>query len=304
MSRIPLLDPVTLSRLPHVAIKALRVVEGALTGMHQSPHLGQSIEFSEHKEYSPGDEVKHIDWKLYGKSDRYYIKQFEDETNLRAYLLVDASASMGYPEPGQADRENKFTYASILALSIAHLLFRQHDSVGLLTFNEKLQKVMPPKSQPSYLLPLANMLAEQKPTGETKIVDVLRNMGELAKRRSVFMLFSDLFADPDETSLILKQLTHQGHDVILFHIMDPDELEFPFNDPTLFEDMEVEGRNVQIDAHSIRPYYKQELEAFLTRVKQRTREAGIEYWQINTGEAMSLVLRRFLLQRNHQRGRR
>ena len=301
MSHTSLLDPLILSKLPPIALKALRVVEGTLSGSHQSPHHGQSIEFTEHKEYSIGDEIRHIDWKLFAKSDRYYIKQFEDETNLKAYLLLDTSESMAYPLSHQSNRTSKFNYSATLALSIAYLLFRQRDAVGLFTFNDQLQNLMPPKSRPSYLLPLSQMLEKQEPSGKTALVPVLQRMAELIRRRSMLIIFSDFFTDPNELTLLLKQFSHQGHDLILFHVMDADEFNFPFKDQTLFEDMEQNDVKLQIDANEIRPYYLKELNNYLDYLKSATSEAGIEYWLVNTDEPMEAILRQFLLHRHHQR---
>ncbi len=296
-----LLDPTLLSQLPPLALKALRVVEGALTGLHQSPHHGQSIEFTEHKEYSIGDEIRHIDWKLYAKSDRYYVKQFEDETNLSAYLLLDLSESMAYPLPHQADRQNKFTYSAILALSIAYLLFRQRDAVGLFTFNERLQDVLPPKSRPSYLLPISQLLETKSPEGQTSFIPVLRELAELMRRRSLLILFSDFLTDPNELTLLLKQFVFQGHDVVLFHVMDHDELDFPFKERLAFEGMEDKRQKLQIDALDIRSYYLKELQRYLHYMKAATTEAGIEYWLVDTRQSIEETLRRFLVHRHHQR---
>lgn len=303
MRSFPLIDPVSLTHLPPLALKALRVVEGTLTGLHQSPHHGQSIEFAQHKEYTPGDEIRHIDWKLYGKSDRYYIKQFEDETNLKAYLLLDASASMAYPTQELEDRSSKFHYGAVLALSIAYMLFRQSDAAGMFTFNETLNHLMPPKNRPSYLHPLAETLESIQPEGETAIADALRKMAEVVRRRSMILVFSDLLSDPDTIAPMIRQFSAQGHDVILFHILDPDELEFPFHDQTLFEDLEQTSRTLQIDAHAIRPYYLEELKQHLDAIQQIAFESGAEYWQIDTSQPATDVLRRFLLRRNAMRRR-
>lgn len=304
MSSFPLLDPVSLTKLPPLALKALRIVEGVLTGIHQSPHHGQSIEFSQHKEYTPGDEIRHIDWKLYGKSDRYYIKQFEDETNLKSYLLLDASGSMAYPVQSTEERPSKYHYGAVLALSLAYLLFRQGDAVGMFTFNDKLSHVMPPKNRPSYLLPLANTLDEMTPSGETAILESLRQMVELTRKRSMIAIFSDLFVDPSELGPMLKQFSAQGHDVVVFHLLDSDELGFPFKDQTLFEDLETPSSQLQIDAYAIRPYYLEELKLYLDEIERITYEGGIEYWRVDTSRPTAEVLREFLLRRNSMRKRR
>jgi len=304
MSRIPFLNPAVISKLPPIALKALRVVEGAITGLHQSPFKGQSIEFSEHKEYTPGDEIRHIDWKLFGKSDKYYVKQFEDETNLKSYLLVDASKSMAYPDHSSVDRISKFEYSATLALSIAYVMFRQQDAVGLFTFNEDLNYLFPPKNQPAYLLPMAKALATQEPTGKTSLAKSMRKVAEIVRRRKMLLLFSDLFDDEEDTRMILKQLAYQGHDLVVFHVMDPDELDFPFRERTLFEDMEAPEVNLQINAQTIRPFYLKEMNAFLELTKETAMQAGIEYWRVSTDTPMEEVLNRFLVQRHHFRRRR
>lgn len=302
--QFPLLNPQSISKLPPVALKALRVVEGTLTGLHQSPHQGQSIEFNQHKEYSPGDEIRHIDWKLYAKSDRYYVKQFEDETNVRAFLLLDASSSMAYPDGQEEDRPSKFRYGAILALSISYLLFRQGDAAGLFVFNEQLRNLMPPRNRPSYLLPLANTLEDEKPQGHTALFPALRQMAEVVRRkRSMVVLFSDLFVDLNKVTPLLRQFAAQGHDLILFHLLDRDELEFPFREQTMFEDLEDNTRQLQIDAHAIRPYYMDELNTYLDQVQRACSEAGIEYWRVSTSDEPEDVLQRFLLQRQHSRRR-
>lgn len=300
----PLIDPVSLSQLPPLALKALRIVEGVLTGLHQSPHQGQSIEFSQHKEYSPGDEIRHIDWKLYAKSDRYYIKQFEDETDLKAYLLLDASSSMAYPTQNTETRPSKYEYGAVLALSLAYLLFRQGDAVGMFSFSDSLNSMMPPRNKPSYLHPLAVTLSEIQPTGDTALLKTLEQLAEMMRRRSMLYVFSDLFVEPSEVGPMLKQFAAQGHDVTLFHILDPDELGFPFKDQTLFEDLEDDTSKLQIDAHAIKPYYLQELQSYLDEIEQIASQGGIEYWRVDTSQPTTELLRRFLLRRNATRRRR
>ncbi|MCK6510471.1 DUF58 domain-containing protein [Myxococcota bacterium] len=298
MRRIPFLDPQVLTKLPPIALKALRDVEGALAGLHQSPHHGQSIEFTEHKEYSPGDEIRHIDWKLFAKSDRYYVKQFEDETNLRGYILLDASASMNYPQhpKDREQRPTKYHYAASLALAIAYLLLRQRDAIGLLAFNSKQQHYLPPKSQPSYLLPLAQAI-DQPAQETTALPENLRRLAETTRRRSLLFLISDFFSDPDQIESLLKQLVHRGHDIVLFHLLDPDEVEFPFRDQTLFEDLESPTTRLQIDAQAIRPYYLQELQQFLDRIEHIAKHSGITYHRIRTDTPMIQVVRDMILRR-------
>lgn len=303
-TRFPLLNPQNISQLPPVALKAMRVVEGTVAGLHQSPHHGQSIEFNQHKEYTPGDEIRNIDWKLYAKSDRYYVKQFEDETNVRVFLLLDASASMGYPDGQEDDRPSKFRYGAILSLSIAYLLFRQGDAAGLFIFHEQMRNLMPPRNRPSYLLPLAQALENEQPQGQTAILSAMQQLAELiGRKRSVVCLFSDLFVDLDSIRSRLRQLTAQGHDVILFHLLDRDELEFPFREQTLFEDLEHPAQQLQIDTQAIRPYFLEEMTQFLDQVKRMCHEAGVEYWSVDTSQEPETILRQFLLQRHHSRRR-
>ena len=302
MSSFPLLNPQDISRLPPVGLKALRIMEGALTGLHQSPHQGQSIEFNQHKEYSPGDEIRHIDWKLYAKSDRYYVKQFEDETNLKAYLLLDTSASMAYPDGQEEGKLSKFHHASVLALSLAYILFRQGDAAGLFTFGESLRHLMPPRNRPSYLLPLAQALEEEVPKGESHLYEAVQEMAEIIGRRSLLIIFSDFFVDLEEIAPVLGQLAAAGHDVVIFHILDHDELEFPFREQTRFEDLEDGQREIQLDTHAIRPYYLEELQKYLDQIARICHESGIEYLSVDTSNSLEDVLRRFLLKRHRRKG--
>jgi len=277
-------------------------MEGALTGLHQSPHQGQSIEFNQHKEYSPGDEIRHIDWKLYAKSDRYYVKQFEDETNLKAYLLLDTSASMAYPDGQEEGKLSKFHHASVLALSLAYILFRQGDAAGLFTFGESLRHLMPPRNRPSYLLPLAQALEEEVPKGESHLYEAVQEMAEIIGRRSLLIIFSDFFVDLEEIAPVLGQLAAAGHDVVLFHILDHDELEFPFREQTRFEDLEDGQREIQLDTHAIRPYYLEELQKYLDQIARICHESGIEYLSVDNSHSLEDVLRRFLLKRHRRKG--
>ena len=292
------LDPRLIAKLPPIALKAIKIVEGVLSGLHRSPHRGQSIEFSQHKEYSPGDDIRHVDWKVFARRDRYYIKQFEEETNVRAYLLIDGSSSMLYPDAqGVEERPSKYHYAGILALSIAYVLLRQGDAVGLSLFQEGISETLPPKSKPSYLLALAESLEKFQPGGKTSLSEALSQLAEIVKKRSLILIFSDLFEDSEKLKKYLKQLSARGHDISLFQILDRDELEFPFREQTLFEDLEDSSRQLTVDAYALKKYYLDELKKFLQTVERSASESQIEYRLLSTKNPPEQYLREFLSRR-------
>ncbi|MEM1009671.1 MAG: DUF58 domain-containing protein, partial [Myxococcota bacterium] len=305
MRPTPFLDPSLLNKLPPNAIKAFHVVEGVLTGLHRSPHHGQSIEFTEHKEYAPGDEIRNIDWKLFAKSDRYYVKQFEDETNLSAYVLFDASASMAYPHHPAAlqQRPSKYGLGASLVLALAYLLLKQRDAVALHVGHQQQNRYFPPQSKPSYLLPLAHALEEQNPHGTWPLDAALKNVMQHAKKRGLVIVLSDFFSDLDPLQKRLRQVMHRGHDIVLFHLLDRDEVDFPFHEHTLFEDLEAQHPSLQVDAQSIKPYYEEEMQRFLEQVDALAISCGAYLQRILTDEPLNQALRRFLIKRLKKRTR-
>lgn len=291
-----LVDPKTLAKLSTVKLRARAVVEGVLSGLHKSPHQGQSVEFAEHKEYSPGDEIRHIDWKAYGKFDKYYVKRFEHETNLRAFIAVDASASMNYRSNGLS----KLDVACTLAATLAHLLVRQQDAVGLLVLRADGDRYVPPRAAAGHLQAILEALEGLQGEGPTRLAGAADLLSEKARRRAAVFLFSDLFDETTRALERLLQLRLRKNDVSIFHVLDPAELEFPFEDHTLFLSMEDE-RFQQANPREIRDSYLEEMGSFLERAKGRCAEMDCDYEQVRTDEALDRVLLRYLSRR--ERGR-
>jgi uncharacterized protein (DUF58 family) len=291
-----LLDAQTLSRLQGVKLRARAVMEGVLSGLHKSPHQGQSVEFAEHKEYAPGDELRHLDWKAYGKFDKYYVKRFEHETNLRAVMVVDASASMGY----RSGALSKLDVATTLAGALCYLLVRQQDAAGLAVMTEGRFRDVPPRASAGHLNVLLDALEAATAQGGTQLVSAADHLAEVLPRRSSVVILSD-FLDEDPTALKrILALRQRKNDVAVFHLVDPAELTFPFDDPTLFLDMEGEGR-VEVNPREIKESYLEEFGEFLAGVKSACAEADVDYELVRTDERLDEVLLRFLGKRGRRR---
>lgn len=288
-----LLDPRLLARLGNTQLRTRMVVEGILSGLHRSPHQGQSVEFAEHKEYTPGDELKHIDWKAYGKVDRYYVKQFEHETNLRAFFLVDASASMNYKGP---DGLSKIETASLIAASLSYLLVRQQDAVGLVIARGKDTRYLPPRAAMGHFPAILHHLEGLTGEGPTDLAAAADWIAEKARRRASIFVLSDLFDFSPRAIDRLADLRRMKNDVTVFHTLDPWELEFPFEDSTLFQGMEGE-EDLEVDPRSIRDSYLEEITALCERVKQVCRSADVEYELVRTDGSLDNLLLRFLSRR-------
>lgn len=292
-----LLDAKTLARLQGVKLRARAVVEGVLSGLHKSPHQGQSVEFAEHKEYAPGDELRHLDWKAYGKLDKYYIKRFEHETNLRAMLTVDASASMAYGSGALS----KLEVAKVLAGALSYLLVRQQDAAGLAVVSQGMVAEVPPRAAAGHLGTLLDALEQLVAQGKTDLFSAADALSEKLPRRSLLVVFSDLFDDRPEALKRILQLRARKNDVAVFHLVDPAELDFPFDDPTLFLSMEDE-RRIEVNPREIKESYLEEFNAFLAHTRQSCAEADVDYELVRTDEPLDQVLLRFLARR--QGGRR
>jgi len=286
------LDPVVLARISNLTLRARYVVEGVLTGLHRSPHRGSSVEFVEHKEYSPGDELKHVDWKVLGRSDKYYVKQFEDETNLKAHLLLDTSGSMGYA----SGEVSKLEYARTLAASLAYLMLNQRDGVGLVTFSNSALRYIPPRSKSSHLQALIEVLNKARTEGETSLSTVLSELAEKMKRRGLLIVISDLFDSPGAVLGSLKQFRHRKHEVIVFHVLDPAEVEFPFDGLTLFQSME-DSRRVVSDPSRIRESYRDEVQDFIRTYRRECLSHQIDYNLVSTAQPLDQVLAEYLAAR-------
>lgn len=284
-----LLDPSTLSRISGLKLRARAVVEGVLSGLHKSPHQGQSVEFAEHKEYAPGDELRHLDWKAFGKFDKYYVKRFEHETNLRAVMVVDASGSMGFGTTGLT----KFDAARILAASLSHLLVRQQDAAGVALISKGRFAEVPPRAAATHLSTVLDALETATPSGETDLIAAADALAEKLPRRSLVCVFSDFLDENEQALKRVLALKSRKHDVAVFHLVDPAELEFPFDDPTLFLSMEDE-RRVEVNPREIKQSYLEEFHRFLEATRDACRAADCDYERVSTAEALDQVLLRFL----------
>jgi uncharacterized protein (DUF58 family) len=295
--RKQLLDPAVLARLATLKLRVRAITEGVLSGLHKSPHHGQSVEFAEHKEYTPGDDVRRIDWKAYGKFDKYYVKQFEQETNLRAWLVVDGSGSMGYR--GQEGRLSKLEYASALAASLAYLLVRQGDAAGLVVVSDRVVKAIAPRAHAAHLPALVEALAGVEPRGPTRLAAAVDHVLERAPRRSTVVVFSDLFDAEERVLKKLALLRRRKHEVTLFHVLDPAELEFPFGDPTLFLSME-DARQVEANGRDVRKGYLEVLSRWLADVRRAAGEADLEHVLCRSDAPLDQVLLPFLARRERR----
>jgi uncharacterized protein (DUF58 family) len=297
------LDPTDLAQLASLSLRARTVVEGAFAGMHRNLHPGTSVEFTEHKEYAPGDDIRRIDWKAVARGDRYFVKRFEDETEMHATLVIDVSASMGY----RRDGVSKLEYAGILAGALAYLLARQGDAAGLLLFDAGLRGYLPPSTRPGHVREVFRMLEEARPAGRTDAAQALARLGELLERRSLIVLMSDLLdAEPDGAPAAagvatgplaerLRQLRARGHDVALFHLLDADEVELPFQDLVFFEGMEPEdGRTLLAEAPELAEAFRQESAALRQRWRAACLESRVEYRFVATDTPPAEVMRAFV----------
>jgi uncharacterized protein (DUF58 family) len=284
------LDPQTLSRLSSLELRARLVVEGFIAGLHRSPYHGFSVEFAEHRQYTAGDELRHVDWKVYGRTDRYYVKRFEEETNLKAYLLLDTSASMGFGSPG---RTTKFDYAVSLAAALSYLMIRQRDAVGLATFDDAIRSYIPPRSTRAYLRSLLSEMQGVRPSGRTGAAQALHQLAERIKRRGLVIIISDLFDDLDGVTTALKHFRHQRNEVIVMQVLDPIERSFAYGEEARFLDVET-GERIQTRPRHVQAAYRSALAAFLRRYREVCREHSIDHVLMDTGTPFDAALVEFL----------
>jgi len=294
-SRPDLLDPATLSQLGGIEFIAREVVQGFLMGLHRSPHRGFSAEFAELRAYQAGDDLRYIDWRMYGRSDRFYVKQFEEETNLRAHLLLDVSESMGWSsEPGVLP--SKLWYAKHLAASLALILLRQGDSVGLVAFHDAIVERVHARGGRRQWSELAHKLTPLQATGGTSAEGALRDTAVRLRRAGLVVLFTDLLVHPDETLTALKFLRHHGHEVLVFHLLDPGERELPAASEARFYDPETNDE-LLVSVADIRVEYREAVADALTEWKRKLQPHGIDYQVIDTDKPLSLALRAYLRKR-------
>jgi len=286
------LHPETIKRIARLDLRARHVVEGFLAGMHRSPYFGQSVEFLQHRQYTWGDDLRYVDWKVWAKQDRFYVKQFEEDTNLRSTLLVDVSGSMRYGS-GAMD---KYEYACTLAVSLAYLVLRQQDAVGCVSFDEAARMSVPQRTKRNHLDSVIKALQISEPRNKTELAPILRHAAESYPRRGMMVLISDLLADREGLFEGLRLLRRRGHDVIVFHVLDDDELDFPFNGPTRFEGLEL-PLHLACNPRALREGYLAALAAYLEEVRRGCAGQNVDYALLRTSQPLGAALAAYL---NHR----
>jgi uncharacterized protein (DUF58 family) len=290
------LDAEALGRLKSLSLAARSIVEGFFAGMHRSPHKGFSVEFAEHRLYTPGIDTRHIDWRVFGRNDKLYVKQYEEETCMRCYLLLDKSASMGYKS--DEVKFSKLEYGSYLAASLAYLMAFQHDAVGLITYDDEIRDNVPLRQGPSGIRVLMDTLENTQPGNETNLSETFHLLAETIKRRSLVIIISDLFDDPAALISALQHFRHKKHEVIVFQTLDPTELTFPFDDVSRIEDLET-GREVTSDPRAMRNSYLEEFGRFLDEVRGGCMSSQIDYTVAETNINFATFLSTYLARRQN-----
>lgn len=292
------LDSDLLARLGSIPLESRMPMIGNVAGKHRSPHRGSSVEFAEYRKYVPGDDTRRLDWKAFARSDRFYIKEFEADTNLRAYFVVDASGSMNFHGLG----ESKIAYARRIAASLAYLLVNQGDAAGLSICTDKLHLEVPPARRPAHLQHIFGTLVALEPSGVTGLVPALHSIAEKIGQRALVIILSDLFTDPQEFSDALQHLRYRKHDICVFHLMDPQELGFEFDRPHRFVDME-DGTSLVVEPTLIADEYQRTLRDFLSTVRAKCHDARADYQLVPTDTPLEPLLREFLTSRLPKKGR-
>lgn len=287
---LPLDDPTALAKFGNLDFVARKVVEGYMIGQHKSPFKGSSVEFVEHRQYYPGDEIRHIDWRAFGKTGKYYVKEFEEETNLRAYLIVDGSGSMAYGE----STLKKFDYARALAASLGYLLVSQRDAVGMITFDTEVRERIDPSTNRMTFQRIAETLNNWQPGRETSLGGVLASIAPTLKRRSLIIIVSDFFDDMDTLARSLQMFRHASHEVVLVRVVAPEEEDFPFSRPTLFRSMELDTHRILVDPHRLRSLYLKQYQEFSAELAQLCGRTGIDYLKLVTNEPYHKALGAYL----------
>jgi uncharacterized protein (DUF58 family) len=290
---LTIFDPSALAKFGKLSLIARSVVEGFLSGIHQSPYKGFSVEFAEHRQYYPGDEIRHIDWRVYGKTDRWFIKEYEEETNLNAHILLDASGSMAYQGAGVS----KLEYAAWVAASLSYLMLHQHDAVGLLVHDHQVRNTLPPHAGSKQLLRILQTLEATKPGGETGLAPLWHELANRVARKGMVIILSDCFDKLPEVLLALRNLRHRRHDVLLLHILAPEEIDFPFRRMTQFRNLEQPGHKVLLDATQLRQQYLKNFETFCGELRTGARDMQIDYHVMRTDEPVERALGHYLAKR-------
>ena len=290
------LTPEVINKIDNLSLRARLVVEGFIVGMHKSPYHGFSVEFSEHRPYGYGDEIKYIDWKLWGKTDRFYIKQFEEETNLKCHLILDKSSSMNFGSKGMT----KFEYSKSLSAAFAYLMIKQQDAIGLTTFDSKINISIPPKSKKSHLNLLLKTLHNADPGGETNTSILLHALAESISKRGLVILISDLLDNQEEIIKSLRHFKYKGHEVLIFHIIDPKEKDLSYTQNIKFTDLE-NGENIITDARLIRKQYNKAFDNFCEYYANGCAKNKVDYVQISTEDSLDKSLMQYLIKRSQIR---
>jgi len=287
------LQPKVVAQLANMELRARLVVEGFITGLHKSPYHGFSVEFTEHRPYMSGDEIRHIDWKAYGKTDRYYIKEFEEETNLKTYLILDASKSMDYCSEGHL---KKIEYASYVAAALGYLMIEQRDAVGLTVYDERVRTSLPPRATKLYLQQILRELEMLQPGNKTGTAQSLHEVAERIRRRGLIVILSDLFDDPAQVMTALKHFRHRGNEVIVMQVLDPLERSFAFGTDAVFRDMETKEEMLTQPWH-VQTAYRESMHQFLDFYKRECRENAIDYVLLDTTMPFDRALFEYLNKR-------
>ncbi len=288
------LDPRTLAKLKGLHLRAQHIVEGYVAGLHRSPYHGFSIEFAEHREYAPGDDLRYVDWKVFGRTDKFYLKQYDDETNLICHLVLDVSESMSYRGPNAP--LSKFEYAQCVAAALAWLVLQQQDAIGLVTFDNQIRSNVRASSKPSHLQQIFQVLESARLETQTAAGPIFHELAERMKKRSVVIVLSDLFDEIGSIMAGLKHFRHRRHDVVVFHVLDPAELDFSFVRPTIFQGLEQMPR-VTADPRSLKRAYLKELEEYLRTLQVGCRNLGMDYQQMRTDRPFDQALTNYLAAR-------
>ncbi|NLF09189.1 MAG: DUF58 domain-containing protein [Pirellulaceae bacterium] len=286
-----LLDPAMLARLRRFPLRARWPVVGYVSGAHRAPFHGFSVEFADHRDYAPGDDLRYLDWKLYGRTDKYYLKQFEEETDLACYLLLDVSASMNYRSA--AAEMSKLDYARRAAAALAYLVVSRQDGAGLAAFDNEVRTLLRPAGHPSHLNDLLEAIAGAEGGGKSSLGPVFHELAERLRRRGIVVILSDLLDDFQQIVVGLKHLRHRRHEVVLMHVLDPAEIDFPFDEPTLFLGLE-DAVELPAEPRAIRAAYRAELTAYLRRIQAFCRSAEIDYVQMQTDRSLEAALAGYL----------
>jgi uncharacterized protein (DUF58 family) len=286
------LDPLALAKVGSLELQARLIVEGYLSGMHKSPYHGFSVEFAQHREYVPGDDIKHVDWKVYGRTGRFFLKQYEEETNLVLWLLLDVSESMRYG----SGPVTKYDYACMCAAALAYLTLHQADSVGLVTFDNQVRRFLKPSSQPSHLKEMVTVMNRGAPREKTRLAPIFHDLAERLNRRAIIVLLSDLFDEPADILAGLQHLRYKRHEVVVQHVMDGAELDFPFQEATLFRGLEQYG-DLLTDPRALRAGYVEQVEGFLAQLRRGCRNQNIDYVPLRTDRDLGVALSSYLAHR-------